>query len=89
MMKTVILVCALGIARPDCTIDNAVSVVQGPEASHLAQCGFLGQAYLASTSMANYLDGDHYLKILCTNGDRLDAQAKPTLNDQALAQAVD
>jgi len=89
MLKTVILVCALGMARPDCNVDNAISVVQGPEASHQAQCGFLGQAYLASTSMANYLDGEHYLKILCTSGDRLDAGVKPASNDQALAQTTD
>ena len=88
-MKTVILVCALSMARPDCSFDNAVSVVQGPEASHLAQCGFLGQAYLASTSMANSLDGDHYLKILCTSADRMDARMKPVLQNRDLAQAID
>jgi len=77
MMKTLILICALGTARPDCSVDMAVSVIQGPEASHLAQCGFVGQAYLASTAMANYLDGEHYLKINCTAGDRLDAKKAP------------
>jgi hypothetical protein len=67
MMKTVVLICALGTARPDCSMETAVSVIQGPDASHSAQCGFLGQAYLASTAMTGYLlDGEHYLKILCT-----------------------
>ncbi|MGI9488996.1 MAG: hypothetical protein ACR2RF_24560 [Geminicoccaceae bacterium] len=70
MMKTLILICALGMARADCTPETSVAVLQGPEAGSLAQCGFLGQAYLADTAMANYLDGEHYMKILCTAGDR-------------------
>ncbi|MGI9417869.1 MAG: hypothetical protein ACR2RA_08540 [Geminicoccaceae bacterium] len=71
MMKTLILVCALGLARGDCGMDSAVAVVQGPDASSLAQCGFVGQAFLADTAMANYLDGEHYLKVLCTAGNRM------------------
>lgn len=70
MMKTLILICALGMARADCDSETAIAVVQGPDAGGLAQCGFLGQAYLADTAMANYLDGEHYMKILCTAGDR-------------------
>ena len=67
MMKTMILICALGTARPECSMETAVSVIQGPDASHSAQCGFLGQAYLSGTAMTGYLlDGEHYLKILCT-----------------------
>lgn len=85
VIKTVILICALNVARPDCSIDNAVSVVQGPDASHAAQCGFLGQAYLASTAMANYLDGEHYLKVLCTASDRLDARMAPGERSQEIA----
>ncbi len=76
MIKTLILICAVGIARPDCSEETAVSVVRGPDAGNLSQCGFLGQAYLADTVFAGYLDGDHYLKILCTAGDRLDAEAE-------------
>lgn len=85
MMKTVILICALGIARPDCSADTATSMIQGPDATGLASCGFLGQAYLASTSLADYLDDGHYMKILCTGGDVMKAggAAKP----QDLAQA--
>lgn len=77
MMKTMILICALGMARADCTPDTSVAVMQGPDAGGLAQCGFLGQAYLADTAMANYLDGEHYMKILCTAGDR-----RPTIAQQ-------
>ncbi|MEM9670865.1 MAG: hypothetical protein AAF950_18305 [Pseudomonadota bacterium] len=75
MMKAVILICALSVSRADCSTETAISVIQGPEAGHLARCGFIGQAYLANTAMADYLDGEHYLKILCTAGDRLEAKA--------------
>ena len=88
MFKTVILICALSTARPDCSVDTAVSVMQGPEASHPAQCGFVGQAYIASTAMANYLDGEHYLKTLCSAGDRLDAQEVPDRDAEQLADVV-
>ena len=71
-MKTLILICALGLARPDCSIETATVVVQGPEATSLAQCGFLGQAYFADTALAGYVEDGHYLKILCTSGGRPD-----------------
>ncbi|MEZ5935953.1 MAG: hypothetical protein R3F54_29380 [Alphaproteobacteria bacterium] len=77
MMKTLVLICALGVPRADCSVDTAMSVVQGPDAGNLAQCGFLGQAYLASTAIANYLDGEHYMKILCTSGERMRAESTP------------
>ena len=67
-MKTLILICALGLSRPDCSIETATAVIQGPEATNLAQCGFVGQAYLASTALAGYVEDGHYLKILCTAG---------------------
>lgn len=80
-MKTIILICALATLRQDCSVDTATVVVQGPDATNLAQCGFLGQAYLASTSLAAYVDDDHYLKILCTSGHRPD-QAMSKADDQ-------
>jgi len=70
MIKTVILICALGMARADCTPETSVVVLQGPDAGGFAQCGFLGQAYLADTAMAEYLDGEHYMKILCAAGNQ-------------------
>jgi hypothetical protein len=65
-MKSSILVCALGLSHADCTIDSAAVVLQGPASGGLARCGFLAQAYLASTSIAGYLDDAHYLKIACS-----------------------
>lgn len=80
-MKTLILICALGTFRQDCSIEAATVVVQGPEATNLAQCGFLGQAYLADTTLAGYVEDGHYLKILCSSDDRLDlAQRNPSLH---------
>jgi hypothetical protein len=88
MMKTVILICAMSLPRPECSTETAISVVQGPEAGNLAQCGFVGQAYLADTALANYLDGEHYMKILCTAGDRLEVQTVPDMQAQDGAQPV-
>jgi hypothetical protein len=64
-MNTLILICALGLARADCSPETAVAVVQGPEVGAPGMCGLHGQAYLAETALADYLDGDHYLKIRC------------------------
>lgn len=69
MMKAVILVCALSMSGPDCSVDTAASVIQGPEAKTLAQCDHLGHAYPASAELATYLDGENYFKILCTGDD--------------------
>lgn len=69
-MKTIILICALATFRQDCSVDTATVVVQGPDATNLAQCGFLGQAYLADTALAAYVEDGHYLKIMCTSGQR-------------------
>jgi hypothetical protein len=77
-MKSLILICALGLSHADCTIDSATVVLQGPEGGGPAQCGFLAQAYLASTSIAGYLDDDHYLKVSCTPGSPRRTVAKAT-----------
>jgi hypothetical protein len=64
-MNSLILVCAIGLAHADCSTETADLVVQGPDVPHLAACGLQGQAYLADTALAAYLDGEHYLKIAC------------------------
>jgi hypothetical protein len=69
-METLLLICAIGLSRPDCTIETATTVVQGPKSTNLAQCGFVGQAYLADTALAAYVENGYYLKILCTSGGR-------------------
>jgi hypothetical protein len=77
-MKSLLLICALGLSHADCTIDSATVVLQGPEGGGPARCGFLAQAYLASTSIAGYLDDAHYLKVSCSpeSPRRADARGK-------------
>ena len=65
MMKAVILICALSMSRPDCSVETAANVIRGPEANALAQCGLLGHAHPASSQLVGYLDGDNYVKIVC------------------------
>lgn len=85
MMKTLILVCAIGLPRGDCGVDTAVSVIQGPESGNPAMCALHGQAYLAETVLSDYLNGEHYLKIACTAGDRRPLRRQNDAMDWAAA----
>ena len=76
-MKTLLLICAVGLLHRDCSIATAVAVVQGPDVVHLAQCGVLGQAYLADTAIAAYIEDGHYLKILCSAEQRIEQAEGP------------
>jgi hypothetical protein len=71
MMKTLLLICTIGTPQPDCSTATAEVVIQGPDAMSLVECGLHGQAYIADGAVAGYLDGEHYLKIICTSGQRL------------------
>jgi hypothetical protein len=73
MIKTLLLICTLGTPQADCSIATAEAVIQGPDAMSLVECGLHGQAYIAHSAIAAYLDGAHYLKISCTAGERLRA----------------
>jgi hypothetical protein len=90
MMKSVILVCALAMPRGDCNLQSAEAVIQGPDAAHPGQCGLYSQAYLAETPLADYLDGQHYLKITCTSKDRrlIAMQRSKDKKDVAAAQSM-
>jgi hypothetical protein len=93
MMKTLLLICALGTPQADCSMDTAEAVIQGPDTTSLVQCGLHGQAYIAHGAIAGYLDGAHYLKITCTSGQRLRAPAiqpiRSTGRPSSTAQAID
>jgi hypothetical protein len=65
MMKSLILICATAIAQPDCSMQTAAVVVQGPDVTGPVTCGLHSQAYLAHTALAGYLEDGHYLKIRC------------------------
>lgn len=87
-MKAVILVCALSMSRPDCSVETAANVIRGPEANALAQCGLLGHAHPASAQLVGYLDGDNYVKIVCAGDSSYDAptamqERKRSRNDAA------
>jgi len=64
MFKMLILVCSVGLAPADCRIDNAVAVIDGPDAANEVVCGLYGQAYLAQTAIAGR--PGEYVKIKCT-----------------------
>lgn len=59
-----ILVCAMATSHADCQPETALSTIRGPQVNDQSQCGFLGQATLASTALAPR-DGLEYMKIMC------------------------
>lgn len=85
MIKTVLLICTLGIPQPDCSMRTAEAVIQGPDAMSLVECGLHGQAYIAHGAIAGYLDGAHYLKITCTSGERSTAPTIQPIESATLA----
>jgi hypothetical protein len=79
LMKTLLLICAMGMEQADCSINTAEAVIQGPDAESLVDCGLHGQAYIAGGALAGYLDDGHYLKVTCTVGQRPLRAAKPAV----------
>jgi hypothetical protein len=71
LMKTVLLICALGMPRGDCNLETATAVVQGPDTDSFVTCGLHGQAYIAEGALAGYLEDGHYLKVTCSSGSRI------------------
>ncbi len=65
MWQILVLVCALS---GPCDKDHARLSVAVPEpAPGLAQCGMVGQAYIAQTGLVH---ADERVKVLCTSGPR-------------------
>jgi len=64
MFKILILVCSAALAPEECQTNNASAVIDGPEAQNELMCGLNGQAYLATTAIAEKRE-DQYLKIRC------------------------
>ena len=62
-----ILICSASLAIPDCSVNNAIDVVRGPDSSSIYGCGFSGQAMIASTALGPELGKEQYLKIVCTD----------------------
>ena len=60
MFKVLILVCSINLSPPDCQMDNAIDVINGPEAQNEMMCGFF-----ADTALTGQRD-DEYVKVKCT-----------------------
>jgi hypothetical protein len=73
MLKTLLLICTIGTPQAECSIATAEAVIQRPDAMSPLECGLQAQAYIAPGAIANYFDGAHYLKAICTWGDRFPA----------------
>ncbi len=77
MLKILILICPMAVDHQHCDRDTAIDIVQSMRVSSPQQCGFMGQAMLAPTSLVPE-PGKQYVKILCVRDhDQTLALAKP------------
>ncbi len=77
MLKILILICPMAVDHQHCDRDTAIDIVQSMRVSSPQQCGFMGQAMLAPTSLVPE-PGKQYVKILCVpDHDQTVALAKP------------
>jgi hypothetical protein len=53
MIKSLVLICSLGVPQPDCSTVTAEAVILGPDAMSLVERGLHGQAYIADGAIAN------------------------------------
>jgi hypothetical protein len=65
MFKVLILVCSMALTPSECRIDNAIAVIDGPDAPNELMCGLNGQAYVAGTAIAEKHEHE-YVKITCS-----------------------
>ena len=79
MLTALILVCSLA-SVPDlaaCTRDNALQVVQVPEAfANPVTCFMHGQAYLAETSIGQELGESDRVKVVCARSESIDTAVR-------------
>ena len=77
MLKILILICPMAVDQAHCNRDTAIDVIQSMHVSTPQQCGFMGQAMLAPTSLGPE-PGQQYVKLLCVRDlDTTVALAKP------------
>jgi hypothetical protein len=72
MLKVLVLICSTSTSQADCDQNTAVDIVTAARASTPQQCGFMGQALLAPTSVAPE-PGKQYMKIVCVRDIVADA----------------
>lgn len=77
MFTAIILVCSIVITPElsDCNRNNAVQVLQLPEAANPVMCMLHGQAYLAGTVLGRELRTDERVKVVCVGGGGRPARA--------------
>ncbi|MGD0633884.1 MAG: hypothetical protein ABSA13_06360 [Beijerinckiaceae bacterium] len=72
MLNVLVLICSINTSGADCDQHTAIDVIATAKASTPQQCGFMGQALLAPTSVAPE-PGKQYMKILCVREAALEA----------------
>ena len=65
MFKVLVLICASSTDPAACDVHSALDVITAARASTPGQCGFMGQAMLAPTSLVPD-PAKQYMKIVCT-----------------------
>ncbi len=63
-MQVLVLICSMNTSGADCNQTTAVDVIAAGQTNMPQQCGFMGQALLAPTSVAPE-PGRQYMKIVC------------------------
>ena len=77
MLKILVLICPMSVDHAACDQATAIDVIRSMRVSTPQQCGFLGQAMLAPTSLVPD-PGKQYIKIMCVREpDETVALAKP------------
>lgn len=64
MLKILLLICPAALDHAACDQHNAIDVVRAFRVPSAQQCGFLGEAMLAPTTLVP-APKDGYLKIVC------------------------
>lgn len=64
MLKILVLICPMAVDHAHCDRDTATDIIQSMRVSSPQQCGFMGQAMLAPTSLVPE-PGKQYVKVMC------------------------
>jgi hypothetical protein len=82
MFQMIILICSVSVPQPDCQPRTAIQVLRAAQlADGAAACGFGGQAFLASLSIAP--GANEYAKTICVR------PAQPAPDATAISTAGD
>jgi len=73
MLNVLVLICSIATAGADCDQHTAIDVITTARVRSPQQCGFMGQALLAPTSVAPE-PGKQYMKIICVREAELEAR---------------